>query len=177
MNRSGRARQHQPPFKNGKFGVQYTKINSIFIEPEPTFMAANVYEGLFIFDSDLYARGADEVSSQVAGIVEQLGGEVLLSRLWDERKLAYPIKGHRRGTYWLAYFRIDPSTIKDLTRQFQLSDSILRFLILLVEPRLVDTLVEHAKAGHLHARQTETPEEVPPISIIDAVVYSGEESN
>jgi small subunit ribosomal protein S6 len=132
-------------------------------------MVANVYEGLFIFDSDLYAKGADEVSSQVASIVEQFGGEVLLSRLWDERKLAYPIKGHRRGTYWLAYFRIDPSAVKELSRQFQLSGSILRFLVLLVDPRLVDTLVEHARAGRLHAGQAEIPEEVTPVSIIDAV--------
>jgi len=132
-------------------------------------MAEKVYEGLFIFDSDLYARGADEVSSQVASIVEQFGGEVLLSRLWDERKLEYPIKGHRRGTYWLAYFRIDPTAVKDLNRQFQLSGSILRFLIVGVEPRLVDTLVEHARAGKLHAGQTEIPEEILPVSIIDAV--------
>ena len=134
-------------------------------------MATNVYEGLFIFDSDLYAKGADDISSQVTSIVEQFGGEVLLSRLWDERKLAYPIKGHRRGTYWLSYFRADPSAVKDLTRQFQLSNSILRFLILLVDPRLVDTLVEHARAGRLHAGHAEIPEEIPPVSIIDAVNY------
>jgi small subunit ribosomal protein S6 len=114
-------------------------------------MAQNVYEGLFIFDSDLYAKGQDEVSGQIASIIEQIGGEVLLSRLWDERKLAYPIKGHRRGTYWLAYFRIDSLKIKELTRQFQLSDSIVRFLLLYVDPRLVEMLVEHARAGHLHA--------------------------
>ena len=136
-------------------------------------MAEKVYEGLFIFNSDLYARGPDEISSQVATIVEQFGGEVLLSRLWDERKLEYPIKGHRRGTYWLAYFRIDPLAVKNLTRQFQLSDSILRFLIVSVDPRLVDTLVEHAHAGKLHARQAEIPDEeiIPPVSIIDAVNY------
>ena len=139
-------------------------------------MATNVYEGLFIFDSDLYAKGADEVSSQVTSIVEQLGGEVLLSRLWDERKLAYPIKGHRRGTYWLAYFRIDPSAIKDLTRQFQLSGSILRFLILLIDPRLVETLVEHARAGHLHAGEHgEVSEEIPAVSIIDVANFDDEE--
>ena len=135
-------------------------------------MAENVYEGFFIFDSDLYAKGADEVSSQVASIVEQLGGEVLLSRLWDERKLAYPIKGRGRGTYWLAYFKIDPSIVNDLTRQFQLSGSILRFLILRIEPRLVDTLVEYARAGHLHVgERAEISEEIPIPSIIDAVNY------
>ena len=141
-------------------------------------MAAKVYEGLFIFDSDLYAKGADEVSSQVASIVEQFGGEVLLSRMWDERKLAYPIEGHRRGTYWLAYFRIAPTTVKDLTRQFQLSDSILRFLIVAVPPSLVDTLVEHAKAGHLHARQTEvSADDVVPPSIIEAGAFDEEITN
>ncbi|MDR0608615.1 MAG: 30S ribosomal protein S6 [Planctomycetaceae bacterium] len=114
-------------------------------------MAQNVYEGLFIFDSDLYAKDADNVSGQVTRIIEQFGGEVLLSRLWDERKLAYPIKGHRRGTYWLAYLRIDSLKVKELTRQFQLSDSVIRFLFLHVDPRLVETLVEHARAGHLHA--------------------------
>ncbi len=111
----------------------------------------NVYEGLFIFDSDQFARTPDEVSDQVTALVKQAGGEVILSRLWDERKLAYPIKGHRRGTYWLSYFQIDPLKVKDLTRQFQLSGSVIRFLFLKVDPRLVDTLVEHARAGHLYA--------------------------
>lgn len=121
-------------------------------------MATKVYEGLFILDSDLYAKGPDDISGQVTTIVEQFGGEVLLSRLWDERKLTYPIKGHRRGTYWLAYFKIDSLKVEELKRQFNLSDSILRFLLLFVDPRLVDTLVEHARAGHLHAG--EQPEEV-----------------
>ena len=141
-------------------------------------MAQNVYEGLFIFDSDLYARNPNEISGQVAGVVEQFGGEVLLTRLWDERKLAYPIKGHRRGTYWLTYFRVDSLKVKELTRQFQLSNSVLRFLFLNVDPRLVDTLVEHARAGHLHAGTpapeagTETVDAVfeQPVDEVDAVV-------
>ncbi len=114
-------------------------------------MSTNVYEGLFIFDSDQYAKTPDDVSGQVTTFIEQIGGEVLLSRLWDERKLAYPIKGHRRGTYWLSYFQLDPLKVKELTRQFQLCGSVIRFLFLKVDPRLVDTLVEHARAGHLHA--------------------------
>ncbi|GHT41483.1 30S ribosomal protein S6 [Planctomycetales bacterium] len=126
-------------------------------------MAKNVYEGLFIFDSDLYSKEPEIISSQIAGVIEQLGGEVLLSRLWDERKLAYPIKGHRRGTYWLAYFRIDPGIVKDITRQFQLNDSILRFLILIIDPRLVDTLVEHASSGRLYATEQQ-PEQEPVVA-------------
>ncbi|MGL6193640.1 MAG: 30S ribosomal protein S6 [Thermoguttaceae bacterium] len=107
----------------------------------------NVYEGLFILDSDLYARNPEDVSGQIDKFIAQCDGEVLVSRLWEERKLAYPIKGHKRGTYWLTYFRLDAAKVKEINRQFQISDGIIRFLFLKVDPRLVETLVEHAKAG------------------------------
>lgn len=110
-------------------------------------LTTNVYEGLFILDSDLYARNPDEISGQIDKFIDQFEGEVLVSRLWEERKLAYPIKGHRRGTYWLAYFKLDATKVKELNRQCQISEGILRFLFLKIDPRLVETLVEHAKAG------------------------------
>ncbi|MDR1382397.1 MAG: 30S ribosomal protein S6 [Planctomycetaceae bacterium] len=110
-------------------------------------MSENVYEGLYIFNSELYARNPDEVSGQIAKYIEDIGGEVLLSRLWDERRLAYSIKGHRRGTYWLSYFKIDPSKIKELSRLFQITESVLRFLFLKLDPRIVEAVVEHAKEG------------------------------
>ena len=110
-------------------------------------MSENVYEGLYILNSELYAKSPDEISGQMAAFIEKTGGEVLLSRLWDERRLAYPIQGHKRGTYWLTYFKIDPLKVKELTRQFQITDSILRFLFLKLDPRIVDTVVEHAKDG------------------------------
>ncbi len=119
-------------------------------------MSENVYEGLFILNSELYARTPDNVSGQMAAFIEKTGGEVLLSRLWDERRLAYPIKGHRRGTYWLTYFKIDPSKIKELTRQFQITDSILRFMFLKLDPRIVEAVVEHAKDGPVKPQIAET---------------------
>ena len=39
-------------------------------------MALNVYEGLFIFDSNRYARDPGGVSAQVEDFVQKLGGEV-----------------------------------------------------------------------------------------------------
>jgi small subunit ribosomal protein S6 len=113
-------------------------------------LTENVYEGLFILDSEQYARNPDEISGQIDQCIGQYEGEVLVSRLWEERRLAYPIKGHRRGTYWLAYFKLDAAKMKELNRQFQISEGILRFLLLKVDPRLVETLVEHAKSGPIH---------------------------
>jgi small subunit ribosomal protein S6 len=103
----------------------------------------NVYEGLFIFDSNRYSRDLG-VSRQVAEFVQKLGGEILVTRPWEERRLAYPIKGQRKGLYWLTYFRLDGKRVGALERACQLSESIMRSLVIKVDPRIVDTLVSHA---------------------------------
>lgn len=107
-------------------------------------MATKVYEGLFLLDSNRYARDPSTVSGKIAETVEKLGGEVLASRLWSEQRLAYPINGNRKGTYWLTYFKLDSAKQADLNRQFQLNDAVLRNLVLKVDDRLVEALVQHA---------------------------------
>ena len=109
-------------------------------------MPQNVYEGLFILDSNKYAKKPADVSGKVAALIEKQGGEVLVSRLWEERRLAYPIKGQRKGTYWLTYFRMDSLKLVDLNQETQRTEQILRHLVLKVDPRLVDTLISHAQS-------------------------------
>jgi small subunit ribosomal protein S6 len=102
---------------------------------------------MFILDSGRYGRDPNAVSGQISKIVEEAGGEILVTRLWEERRLAYTIKGQRKGTYWLTYFRLAPESLSAVRQQFRLSDSILRMLLLKVDPKIVDTLVAHALAG------------------------------
>ena len=110
-------------------------------------MAQNVYEGMFILDANRYNREPDVISGQISEMIQGAGGEVLVSRLWEERRLAYTIRGHRKGAYWLTYFRLEPERLTEILRQCQLNDSILRTLFLKVDPRIVDALVAHAQAG------------------------------
>jgi small subunit ribosomal protein S6 len=100
---------------------------------------------MFILDSNRYARDPGGVASQIPQMVESLGGEVLASRLWNEQRLAYPIAGHRKGAYWLTYFRMETDKVVEFNRACQLNENVLRNLTLKVEPRLVDTLVAHAR--------------------------------
>jgi small subunit ribosomal protein S6 len=102
---------------------------------------------MFILDSNRYARDAAGTVAQIPTTVEQLGGKILASRLWEERRLAYPIKGHRKGTYWLTYFHLDGDQLTNLNRQFQLNESVLRNLVLKIEPRIADAMVQHALTG------------------------------
>ena len=106
-------------------------------------MTQNVYECLFILDSNRFARDPNAVDSQITEMFERRGGEVLISRRWNEQKLAFPINGHRKGTYRLSYFRIDPTEVVHFERDCRLNDHVLRNLTDKVDERLVDTLVAH----------------------------------
>ncbi len=122
-------------------------------------MATNVYEGMFLLDSNRYARDPGTVSDQITQIVEKCGGEMLVSRLWSEQKLAYEIDGHRKGTYWMTYCRMDGQKQTDLTRACQLNENILRNLVIRIDDRLVDALVQHAVPETAAVPESETPAE------------------
>ena len=126
-------------------------------------MAQNVYEGLFIFDPNRYGHDPDGVSAQIPALIEKLGGEILVSRLWEERRLAYAIKGQRKGTYWLIYFRLDTNLLTEVKKQCQINDNLLRVMFLKVEPRIVDALVEHARSAPVPSVTDEAPPEKPKI--------------
>lgn len=113
-----------------------------------------VYEGMFILDPSKYSRDPAGATQQVSDIITQHGGTILAARLWDERKLAYPIKGHKKGVYWLTYFRMEGPNIAALERQCEITDDIIRKLVLRVDPRIADALVQHALSGDAAARKT-----------------------
>ena len=108
-------------------------------------MAKNTYETLLILDSNQYARDPGGVSKTIGELVEQAGGDVLVNRLWMEQKLAYPIKKHQKGTYWLAYFEMEGDGIPKLDRALALCEPVLRHLTIRLEPRLVEPILANAR--------------------------------
>ncbi|MCA9128156.1 MAG: 30S ribosomal protein S6 [Planctomycetales bacterium] len=124
-------------------------------------MATQCYDCFFLFDSNKYNRDPGGVAASVQNAIEELGGEILASRLWEERKLAYPIDGHNKGTYWITYFNLETDKLVELNRNCQLNGNIMRFLITKVDPRLVETLVAHA----LGTAEPERRVEIEPVSV------------
>lgn len=106
-------------------------------------MATQTYDCFFLFDSNKYNRDPGGVSAKVHKAIEELGGEILASRMWEERKLAYPVNGHNKGTYWITYFSLETTKLTEFNRSVRLDENILRHLVIKVDPRLVETLVAH----------------------------------
>lgn len=121
-------------------------------------MAENVYECMFIFNANTYAKNPAGVGKTVEDMIKAVDGEILASRLWNEQKLAYPINGHRKGAYWLTYARLESTEIGKLNRSCQLNDGILRHLVIKIDPRLVDTMVAVAKGEAVPGSEEATEE-------------------
>jgi len=92
-----------------------------------------VYEGMFLLDNQVVREDWKAAKGLVATLLEKHGGRVHTSRRWDERKLAYPIRKRRRATFLLAYFDMELEGLPSLNRDLELSESVLRHLILQAE--------------------------------------------
>ena len=123
-------------------------------------MPESVYECMFIFNANAYARNPAGAAKGVEDLVNNVDGEILASRLFDERKLAYPINGHRKGVYWLTYARLDHSSLPKFNRACKLNDIVLRHMVVKLDPRLVDTMVAVAQ-GKITPGEEEKKEDKP----------------
>src|SRR5947199_8581088 len=106
-------------------------------------MPANVYECMFLLDTTKVAGDIPTAAKQLHAILERNQAEVLASRPWDERKLAYPIKkpgqnmSHKKGRYYLTYFRTEGTNVVGIERESTLNEVTLRMLILNVDSKRV----------------------------------------
>ena len=122
-------------------------------------MAQTVYECMFLFNANAYARNPAAAANVVEEMIKSIDGEILASRLWNEQKLAYPINGHRKGAYWLAYFRVESTKIPKFNRACKLNEMILRHLAIKLDPRLVEPMVQVAKGEVPTSVEVETEPE------------------
>lgn len=91
------------------------------------------YECMCLLDNREVRKGWQALKDSVAGLFTKHGAQILSARRWDERRLAYPIKGQQRATYLLAYLKADTQQVAGIRRDLQFSDSVLRSLVLSCE--------------------------------------------
>lgn len=90
--------------------------------------AKRTYEGLFLLDAG--QPDFEAASRPVRSLLERYQADILSIKPWDERRLAYEIQGRRRGLYVLTYFAVDPAHMSEIEHDCELSEQILRSMIL-----------------------------------------------
>jgi small subunit ribosomal protein S6 len=133
-------------------------------------MPANVYECMFLLDTAKVAGDVPAAAKQLHGILERHQAEILASRPWDERRLAYSIKSHKKGLFYLTYFRTEGKNLKAIEQDVALNEMVVRCLVLQIDPKLVDTMLTLARDEHalaLHNVADEPAEEGVAVPAID----------
>lgn len=92
----------------------------------------NVYEAMFLFPSAALSNLQAAVD-HVMQILDRNKCEIISMRKWDERKLAYEIKGNKRGVYFLVFFRAPAENMNHFERDCNLSEMLLRSMVLRAE--------------------------------------------
>lgn len=89
------------------------------------------YEAMFIIKPDLSEEERKALLNQIQELITKNNGGILQSSIWAEkRKLFFPIKKYREGTYYLLNFTLKPDAIVKIRNACGLNENIFRVLIL-----------------------------------------------
>src|SRR5262249_21932779 len=113
----------------------------------------HTYEAMFLMNPAAVPEWTD-AEAEIKRLLDRAEGKILGIKRWDDRKLAYEIGGHKRATYGLVFFEADGDKIGPMERDAQISESILRVLVLRAEgmtPELIEkALAAAAPPRHAH---------------------------
>ncbi|MFW6157097.1 MAG: 30S ribosomal protein S6 [Armatimonadota bacterium] len=99
---------------------------------EPT-----LYEAIYILDPSLMDEEVEHICDHFEGVVEEAGGEVLGTRDFRTRRLAYQIDGYTHGTYKLLYFFGTGATVEDIRQEMSIRQPIIRSRVFVANPQAI----------------------------------------
>ena len=125
----------------------------------------NQYEVMYIIDPAVEEQQKTDLIARFSNLVEQNGGEIDRVDEWGKRRLAYTINDRTEGYYILMYIQAPADLPRELERNLQISDSILRYLVIRFEGAL-PTKREPLKPY--------TPKPVEPVKPVEAAAEGAE---
>jgi small subunit ribosomal protein S6 len=108
------------------------------------------YETIFILRSDLGENQVKDSIKRFEGLIATGGGEMLETDEWGFRELAYRIHNERRGYYVRLDYAATGPVMNEVERNLKLSDSVLRYLSVLLDPEVDTAKVRAEIEARLH---------------------------
>ena len=96
----------------------------------------NRYELTYIIDTALEDTARKELVEKYAELIRTNGGEIeKVDETWGKRRLAYAINDMWEGWYVLVTFKAPGEVPKEIERNLEINDKILRYLIIKLEEK------------------------------------------
>ena len=96
----------------------------------------NLYETVIVTSAKLGEEGSAELVNKFKALIAEHGTVESVDD-WGKRRFAYPIQKQTEGYYTLINFESNPELTAELDRRYQITDGILRTIIIKRDPRHV----------------------------------------
>ncbi|OQW54009.1 MAG: 30S ribosomal protein S6 [Proteobacteria bacterium SG_bin9] len=92
-----------------------------------------LYEHVFLARQDASTQQVEELTTQITGVVEQLGGKVAKTEQWSVRSLTYRMNKNRKAHF--VFMNIDgpAAIVAEIERQERINEDVIRYLTVRVE--------------------------------------------
>jgi ribosomal protein S6 len=95
--------------------------------------ANTLYEAMYIINPGLTPEDVDQVVGRIENHITENGGELVGTRDFGRRHLAYKIGHQSEGIYKIAYFRGNGAVVDEVKHEFLLTEAILRGTVVLFD--------------------------------------------
>jgi small subunit ribosomal protein S6 len=92
-----------------------------------------LYEHVFLARQDASTQQVEELTTQMTGIVEQLGGKVVKMENWGVRSLTYRMNKNRKAHFVLLNIDGPSAAVAEIERQERISEDVIRYLTVRVD--------------------------------------------
>ncbi|TET17881.1 MAG: 30S ribosomal protein S6 [Dehalococcoidia bacterium] len=88
------------------------------------------YELVVITSPEVEDEKLETTIDNISQFITEKGGIISSVERWGKRRLAYPIKHFMEGSYVLTLFKLKPTLSKELEARLQISEEVLRHLLI-----------------------------------------------
>ena len=122
----------------------------------------NRYEMIYIIDTGLEETARRELIEKVSALISANGGEIeKVDETWGKRRLAYAINYKTEGWYVLVNFKAPAELPRELERNLQINENVLRYLVVKLEEKRSSVKPRPARPAAAPAEEAPADEAVP----------------
>jgi small subunit ribosomal protein S6 len=92
-----------------------------------------LYEHVFLARQDVSAQQVEELTAQLTGVIEQLGGKVTKLEQWGVKSLSYRVRKNRKAHFTFMNVDAPAAALNEIERQERLNEDVLRYLTIRVD--------------------------------------------
>jgi small subunit ribosomal protein S6 len=93
-----------------------------------------LYEHVYLARQDLSAQQVEEMTTTYKGVIEGLGGKLVIDpEYWGVKSLSFRIKKNRKAHFTMLKLDAPPAALAEIERQQRLSEDVLRYLTIRVD--------------------------------------------